>query len=330
MSGGVPQQRVLSFSQNREDVLLWRALHTIDPSTVGWIDIGAAHPKDNSVTKWFSLQGWRGVNVEPVPSSFAALVADRPNDVNLNVAVGSELGRAQFGVVLENTELSSFNEGLLDYHSQEGLHVEQVDVEVVTLSTVFERYATEGLGHCAFLKVDVEGREAAVLGGLDWQTHRPWIVMVEATMPEQWRPQLELAGYEFTVYDGVNLVFVATEQMARFGSLLTSPVSCMDDYQVHLWELAKDERRHRQGQWAIEHVARVIAGGLIAEPSTTCRALAALLVHRTDLQRVFGGDLTIDRRGLLGWATTTTVAQDPEIALLHDGMDELHALLAKA
>ena len=57
------------------------------------------HPVQDSVTKWFYDAGWRGVNVEPVPSLFQRFKKDRPRDVNIASAVG---GSAQ-GVVTFHT-----------------------------------------------------------------------------------------------------------------------------------------------------------------------------------------------------------------------------------
>jgi len=69
-----------------------------------------------------------------------------------------------------------------------------------------------------FLSVDVEGLESAVLRGLDWQLHRPWVVLVEATWPnsqveshQAWEPILLAAGYRFAYADGLNRFYVAAE-----------------------------------------------------------------------------------------------------------------------
>ena len=39
--------------------------------------------------KAFYDRGWRGINIEPVASLFAGFVADRPDDLNLQVAVAA-------------------------------------------------------------------------------------------------------------------------------------------------------------------------------------------------------------------------------------------------
>ena len=51
-----------------------RAFKDIEGGT--YVDVGAADPVDDSVTAAFYQRGWRGLNIEPVPSFAAALRAD--------------------------------------------------------------------------------------------------------------------------------------------------------------------------------------------------------------------------------------------------------------
>jgi glycosyltransferase involved in cell wall biosynthesis len=74
----------LSYAQNFEDVLLWRALKTV---TAGrYID--AAADEAYSVTRAFYDRGWSGVNVAPA-DILAKLAASRPRDVTLDPASGT-------------------------------------------------------------------------------------------------------------------------------------------------------------------------------------------------------------------------------------------------
>ena len=66
----------VSYVQNAEDVMLWRALKQVSEGF--WIDVGAAHPRESSVTCAFSERRWRGVNVVPESGYAAALRAERP------------------------------------------------------------------------------------------------------------------------------------------------------------------------------------------------------------------------------------------------------------
>jgi hypothetical protein len=52
---------LISYAQNAEDVLLWRALGAVQDGF--YIDVGANDPQEGSVTKLFYDAGWHGINV---------------------------------------------------------------------------------------------------------------------------------------------------------------------------------------------------------------------------------------------------------------------------
>ena len=91
-----------------------------------------------------------------------------------------------------------------------------------------------------FLKVDVEGWEEAVLLGNDWSINRPWIVLVEATLPlsamesfQGWEPILLNAGYEFAFADGLNRFYVSKEREAELLASLKYPPNVFDMFVCH-------------------------------------------------------------------------------------------------
>ena len=78
---------MISYSQNREDVLLNRLFP--ERSSGFYIDVGACYPVIHSVTKLFYDRGWRGINIEPLPSLSAVLTNDRPRDINLRMGLSN-------------------------------------------------------------------------------------------------------------------------------------------------------------------------------------------------------------------------------------------------
>jgi hypothetical protein len=68
-------------------------------------------------------------------------------------------------------------------------------IEVVPLSTVFERYIPEGTD-VHFCKIDVEEYEHQVLLGMNLTRYRPWIFCIEALGSYAvWEVMLRQAGY---------------------------------------------------------------------------------------------------------------------------------------
>jgi FkbM family methyltransferase len=175
--------RLISYAQNAEDIVLWRALGRRDsPGT--YVDIGANHPTGDSVTRLFYERGWRGVNVEPQPVLHRALVEERPEDVNLNVGVSDARGTLVLHLVPGADGLSTMNPDLLNMYREQGRGIEDIEVPVVTLSEIVGEHVH---GDVDFLKVDVEGHEREVLLGADWSAFRPRVIVIEATFPERWQ-----------------------------------------------------------------------------------------------------------------------------------------------
>lgn len=223
----------VSFAQNGEDVVLWRALQGIQNGT--YVDVGAMHPVLDSVTKAFYDRGWRGLNIEPVPANAAAFASERPDDEILPVAITAESGQTVQLHNVVDTGLSTLSPDLAAGYSADGRHVESLDVPTVTLADAVAASRTaEREVH--FLKVDVEGAEAQVLAGVDLAVWRPWILVIEATLPnstdvayDAWEPRLLECGYEFCLFDGLNRFYVAKEH-GELKALLSYPACVLDGH----------------------------------------------------------------------------------------------------
>lgn len=222
----------VSYAQNFEDVMLWRALGHVRNGF--FIDVGAWSPEQHSVTLAFSQRGWRGINIEPNAHYHAQLVERRPLDVNLRVAVGERCGRVCMRFV-EDTGLSTAVAEIAETHKASGWTVQEEEVELTTLQALWRDHVPAGQP-VHFLKVDVEGFEQAVLAGNDWQRHRPWVLVVEATRPlsrveshAAWEPVLHDAGYMHCYADGLNRYYVAQEH-AELAKAFAYPPCVFDDF----------------------------------------------------------------------------------------------------
>ena len=203
----------ISYAQNFEDVMLWRALKHIEKGT--YVDVGAQHPVLDSVSKAFYDNGWRGVHVEPVPEYAQLLRDNRPDETVLQVALSDKEGTLNLHV-LPNTGLSTAVHAYADGHQLEhGFDVCEIEVPVKTLTSVLQPLLGKDIH---WLKIDVEGFEENVLKGWDYTIFRPWVMVVEATIPgspevsyEAWDPIFRKAEYDFVYFDGLNRFYVAKE-----------------------------------------------------------------------------------------------------------------------
>lgn len=239
----------LSYAQNFEDVVLWRALG--DCPAGFYVDVGAADPVVDSITAAFYERGWSGVNVEPVPSYAEALRSSRPRDVTVQAGAGDVAGMAVLRVV-DGTGWSTFESVLPAGFDPCSGTVREIEVPVATLDTILRDCDLTGR-EIHFLKVDVEGFEAKVLAGADLAAWKPWVLVVEATAPgstEQthgdWEGLVIDAGYQFCLFDGLNR-FYAHEEHADLSARLSYPACTFDQpfEQRHHGELRRQLRESR-------------------------------------------------------------------------------------
>jgi len=243
----------ISYAQNFEDVMLWRALKHIDQGF--YIDVGANDPDQHSVTKAFYERGWRGINAEPAPQWFERLEKARPRDINLQLALGAEPGAITL-YEIPDTGLSTAVKKFAERHEAErGYQSRELLVKVDTLSRVCERFHPAPIH---FLKIDVEGAEKAVLQGTDFGKIRPWIILLEATLPlsveesySDWEPLLLNAGYEFAYFDGLNRYYVAGEH-ENLKAAFRTPPNVFDEFVRS--EQLEWERRAREAEAKVKEV----------------------------------------------------------------------------
>jgi len=127
-----------------------------------YIDVGANSPDIDSVTKCFYERGWNGINIEPVLNHHPALLQNRPRDINLAIACGEKSGYVELFV--ENYLTMGLSTAKKEYAKQEWVS-RQVPVD--TLANICKSFAQNRVIN--FLKIDVEGFEANVIKGMDWE-----------------------------------------------------------------------------------------------------------------------------------------------------------------
>ncbi|MDQ0084910.1 FkbM family methyltransferase [Variovorax boronicumulans] len=214
-----------SYAQNFEDVMLWRALKHVSAGV--YVDIGAQHPVVDSVSKAFYEHGWRGVHIEPVPYYAELLRQDRPDEVVLQLALSDTAGILELNVI-EDTGLSTGVKAYADAHQvKHGFAYKTVPTPMLPMKTALASLA----GHSVhWLKIDVEGLEEEVLRGWDSKTLRPWIIVIEATVPMSTELHydgaehiLVDADYQFAYFDGLNRFYVAAEHADLLPALRIPP-----------------------------------------------------------------------------------------------------------
>jgi len=246
----IVNNELVSYAQNYEDILLWRAFSNVPNGF--YIDIGANDPNTDSVTRIFYEAGWRGINVEPVSHWQDVLARVRPRDINLTCLVGSEESASTFFEVIEDTRLSTTDAEIAEGHVRDfGYHLKQYEVKCTTLAALCREHIT---GPIHFLKIDVEGGEYSVLKGMDFDTFRPMILVIEATKPcsreechEVWEPIILQNRYRYVLFDGLSRYYIANEH-AELEKHFTSPANIQDSFITQAELQARQKIRSLEGE----------------------------------------------------------------------------------
>lgn len=273
---------LVSFAQNQEDILLWRALQHV--SNGFYIDVGAADPSDLSITRLFYEHGWRGINLEPQGAYFASLCEARPHDINLRIAAGREAASLPFHRI-DGSGLSTFDAATAAKHRADGWAVVEEPIDLLPLAEICRRYRADGPIH--FLKVDVEGGEGDVLAGADFSRFRPWIVLVEATLPLSqeeswagWEPILTSQGYSFVWFDGLNRFYLANEMKEELGKYFLTPPNTFDGFEL----AANLLRRAEYAEHAL-HQAQEQAAETVRQADAAAQRIVAIQQEMQQLSR---------------------------------------------
>jgi FkbM family methyltransferase len=224
---------MISFAQNQEDVVLFRLTNLISKGI--YVDVGASHPILENVTYALYLEGWRGVNIEPMPREAALLKELRPEDENLEVAVGREIGEINlYEAPLENRGATTYDVEAVNRYRSTGQVFTEFVTPMITLDSVLARFEPRTVH---IVKIDVEGFERDTLLGANLKTHQPWVLVIEATKPNspidtssEWEPLVLDAGYDLVLFDGLNKFYVR-QDLPEVKELLKTPANVFDEWQ---------------------------------------------------------------------------------------------------
>lgn len=244
----------ISYAQNFEDVMLWRALNHVENGF--YIDVGANDPSIDSVTRAFYERGWSGLNIEPLNNHFADLQRERPRDINLRCVVGPARGEIEIWES-DVRGWATVDKTVIEKHIAQGYAGKFHHVPMLPLAEICAQNVHQAIH---FLKIDVEGFETSVLEGADFQHFRPWIVVVEATRPNskeeahlQWEALLVSANYDFVYADGLNRFYLAREH-GELAPAFKYPPNVFDDFRLAVQVQAEKRAEVAEAHaWAMEN-----------------------------------------------------------------------------
>jgi len=139
------------------------------------LECGAADGETISSTKFFEeTLGWKCINIEPHPDSYAKLILNRPNSLNINMALSNIETEVNFMIgpnYYLRAHITRDNE-ICD--KSKGLHL--VKVKTIPYRKIIEANKINNLD---LMVLDVEGHEMEALKGMVGSTVLPKVLCVE-------------------------------------------------------------------------------------------------------------------------------------------------------
>ncbi|OFZ51987.1 MAG: hypothetical protein A2381_00935 [Bdellovibrionales bacterium RIFOXYB1_FULL_37_110] len=166
-----------SYAQEGEDLVL--AYHLHNKKTGFYIDVGAHHPMHLSNSYYFYQQGWRGINIEPMPGSLKLFNQYRPRDINLELPIAKEAKFLTYHIFNE-TAYNSFDKELAQSRCaiNKCKMIKTIEMKTFTLAEILKSHLPPKQ-MIDFLTIDAEGLDLEVLESNDWEVYRPTMVLVE-------------------------------------------------------------------------------------------------------------------------------------------------------
>lgn len=166
------------YSQEGEDLVLARMFPS---KTDGfYVDVGAHHPIRFSNTYLLYQRGWRGINIDAAPGSMEEFRRVRPEDVNLESLVSTNIEPRPF-YVFNEPALNTGVPALARARDEDESKYNVVGTTILhprTLASILEDYLPLGR-RIDLLNVDVEGLDLDVLQSNDWTRFRPTVILAE-------------------------------------------------------------------------------------------------------------------------------------------------------
>jgi FkbM family methyltransferase len=207
-----------SYSQSGEDLIMSFILGELKIEQPTYLDIGAHHAWHLSNTALFYINGNRGVLIEPDPQLFNQLKKERPQDICLNVGIGTgQEEHADFYIMGSRTLNTFSKEEAERYIGSEKQKIEKIiQIPLVNINTIIDQYIKKVPD---IISLDTEGYDLTILQSLDFSAFRPKIFCIETLTytagnnEEKIKPVIDfMLANDYLIYADtyINTIFVDT------------------------------------------------------------------------------------------------------------------------
>ena len=155
------------YAEFGEDIFIERFFH--DKFIGKYIDVGAYHPIQSSLTYCLFKKGWKGMNIDLSKSSTDLFKIKRPDDININCAISNKKRKKIYyyenGLINQNNALKRFNKDQ-----------KKKIVNSFRLDFLQNKYDFNDVN---YINIDTEGSELNVLKTINFKITKPDLISLE-------------------------------------------------------------------------------------------------------------------------------------------------------
>ena len=191
-----------SYGALGEDVLINRFFK--NNSQGFYVDVGALHPINGSLTYNLYKQGWKGINIDMMRENLVLFNLFRRRDINICTAISSKKGKIKAYLFEQG---SGLNTNSIEWAKK---WRKKLDKDFITrkvkkekLCDILMRYNVTK--KFELLNIDVEGHELEVLKGLNLKLYKPQLISIEIHVKKT-REIFQSEVYEFLSKNNYELI----------------------------------------------------------------------------------------------------------------------------
>lgn len=200
-----------SYSQYGEDLIICSYFHTHFKDKQGnYLDIGCYHPKGISNTHLLHKSGWQGVVVDIDDYKLNLFKKRRGNNIEtIKGAISSNISESKLPVYKFNQPFSPYDtlsKEIAESRSKEiNISYNIEEINQIEINSILNKK------HFDLINIDVEGIDELIINSIDFNEHKPSMIVYESFDPFSYSKTKELLdrnGYTLLFISGGSIGYV--------------------------------------------------------------------------------------------------------------------------
>ena len=140
-----------------------------------YLDVGSQHPISNNNTYLLFKRGWSGINIDLDKKNFDLFNTARPNDINLNLAISSNVAEKKLYFYHDKSPINTLDKVVSDFQTATVKEIKRIKTTTLDIALQNLKFNNK----IDYMNLDVEGHEMDIFKAFDLSVYKPSIISVE-------------------------------------------------------------------------------------------------------------------------------------------------------